>query len=56
MMASLSRLQACVAAAAVLTIPAANGFFIGGGLTILSHNELDGEYLQNHDDRTIADP
>ncbi|KAK3896585.1 hypothetical protein C8A05DRAFT_39871 [Staphylotrichum tortipilum] len=36
------RLHALAAVATVLTIPAADGFYIGGGLTILSRNELDG--------------
>ena len=42
-MRSVERLSALAAAMVVITNGVVEGFYIGGGLTILSRNDLDGE-------------
>ena len=47
-MRSLARLSALAAAMVVITNGVVEAFYIGGGLTILSRNDLDGEPFCTH--------
>ena len=47
-MRSLARLSALAASMVLVTNSVVEGFYIGGGLTILSRNDLDGELFCTH--------